>query len=71
LQPAAVACHEANVTIVYQHIPREHNPVADKLANEGADAVIDGTYASKSDINGNIIRPGTGRYYERLEGFSK
>ena len=37
--------------------------MADKLANEGADAVADGTHASRCDIHGNIIRPGIGDYH--------
>ena len=32
-----------NRKITWKHIPREHNPVADGLANEAADAIIDGT----------------------------
>jgi hypothetical protein len=57
-QPLFNKIHQSGISIPWQHIPREHNPVADKLANEGADAVSDGTYHSRVDIEGNIIRPG-------------
>ena len=43
VQPLFNKIHQAGISIPWQHIPREHNPVADKLANEGADAVSDGT----------------------------
>ena len=67
LHPAAIAAHNANTLIQWQHIPRDHNPVADKLANEGADAVADGTHASRCDIHANIIRPGIGDYHSPFD----
>ena len=58
-QPLFNKIHQAGINIPWQHIPREHNPVADKLANEGADAVNDGTYHTRTDIEGHIVRPGS------------
>ena len=58
-QPLFNKIHQAGINIPWQHIPREHNPVADKLANEGADAVSDGTYHTRTDIEGHIVRPGS------------
>ena len=67
LHPAAMAAYNANTLIQWQHIPRDHNPVADKIAKEGADAVADGTCASRCDINGNIIRLGIGDYHSPFD----
>ena len=52
LHPAATAAHNANTFIQWQHAPRDHNPVAEKLANEGADTVANGTHAGRCNING-------------------
>lgn len=62
LEPGARAAYKANVAIRWQHFPIAHNPVADKLGNEGSDAALDGTYASRCDIDGSIMRPGIGDY---------
>ena len=59
-QPTMKVGHNANIPIEWQHIPRAYSPVANKLANEGSDSVPDGAYTSRINIDGNIIRPGSG-----------
>jgi len=59
-QPIINCIHAANIDVQWQHIPREHNPVADALANQGADVVANGSAAAVTDANGDIIRPSKG-----------
>lgn len=57
VDPIIRCTYAANRQAAWKHTPREHNPGADILANEGADAVIDGTYAARSGTHGYLIRP--------------
>ena len=59
-KPILTCVHSANIDIQWQHIPGEHNPVADALANQGANVVANESAAAVIDANGDIIRPGKG-----------
>ena len=68
--PISKAIFESNRKVQWKHIPREHNPVADGLANEGADAVLDGTYSARLDAEGYLVRPDTSSVHRPFDAQS-
>jgi len=70
-EPLVRAMKRTNIKIQWKYIPREHNAVADRLANAAADAVADGSYVGRVDLMGAIIMPAEGDLRSPFDGHSE